>query len=67
MKEYSLYLNDYEKEEIVNEKSIYYIGNRMAKHDPRGDDSQGNYLWEKHDHLGFRYELIEKLGAGSFG
>ena len=58
MKEYSLYLNDYEKVEIMNEKTVYYIGNRTSKPPPRGDDNQGNYLWDKHDHIGFRYELI---------
>ena len=46
---------------------MYYVGRRNTKLPPKGDDSQGNYLWDKHDHLGFRYELIERLGGGSFG
>lgn len=54
--------------EIINEKEVYYIG---LKNKTTGggneDDLEGNYLWNKHDHIGFRYELIERLGSGSFG
>lgn len=27
----------------------------------------GDYKFVKHDHIAFRYEMIEKLGHGSFG
>ena len=67
MKEHSLFINEYERAEILNEKSVYYVGRRSVKMMPNGDDPQGNLIWDKHDHVGFRYEVIEKLGSGSFG
>lgn len=31
------------------------------------DDSEGNYLGIKGDHIGYRYEIMSLLGTGSFG
>ncbi len=31
------------------------------------DDERGDYNVVVNDHIAFRYELIDKLGAGSFG
>lgn len=31
------------------------------------DDENGNYHCVPHDHLAFRYEVLEVLGKGSFG
>ncbi|XP_063933642.1 dual specificity tyrosine-phosphorylation-regulated kinase 2-like [Zophobas morio] len=31
------------------------------------DDEDGNYHLYKHDHIGYRYEILEILGKGSFG
>lgn len=31
------------------------------------DDDQGDYKTTIKDHFGFRYEVLEHLGAGSFG
>ena len=31
------------------------------------DDDRGDYQVVMKDHLGFRYEVMEKLGSGSFG
>lgn len=53
--------------EIINEKAVYYIGLKNKTNTTTEDDLEGNYMWSKHDHIGFRYELIERLGSGSFG
>lgn len=31
------------------------------------DDERGDYLIVPHDHLAYRYEIIDTLGKGSFG
>ena len=31
------------------------------------DDDQGDYKIVVNDHLGYRYEVLEHLGAGAFG
>ena len=31
------------------------------------DDESGSYLKALHDHLAYRYEVLEVLGKGSFG
>ncbi|KAJ3045928.1 Dual specificity tyrosine-phosphorylation-regulated kinase [Rhizophlyctis rosea] len=31
------------------------------------DDSRGDYYLTKHDHVGYRYEILSLLGKGSFG
>ena len=31
------------------------------------DDERGDYLVIEHDHLAYRYEIIDTLGKGSFG
>ncbi|RKP04031.1 hypothetical protein CXG81DRAFT_1760, partial [Caulochytrium protostelioides] len=31
------------------------------------DDARGDYLLTRHDHIGYRYEILKLLGRGSFG
>jgi dual specificity tyrosine-phosphorylation-regulated kinase 2/3/4 len=31
------------------------------------DNDNGEYIFEMHDHIMYKYELIKKLGKGSFG
>lgn len=31
------------------------------------DNEQGDYLYTDHDHIKYRFEIIRKLGKGSFG
>lgn len=31
------------------------------------DDDQGNYIKISHDHIGYRYEVLDVIGRGSFG
>ena len=31
------------------------------------DGEDGEYIYENHDHINYRYEIIKKLGKGAFG
>ncbi|THU99372.1 hypothetical protein K435DRAFT_827726 [Dendrothele bispora CBS 962.96] len=72
----SQYLCDYERKEILDFSHVYYIGARSKKNfatldNPTNnygyDDDRGDYQVVNHDHLAFRYEVIDTLGKGSFG
>ncbi|TDL27191.1 hypothetical protein BD410DRAFT_739913 [Rickenella mellea] len=70
------YLSEYERKEILDFPSVYCIGARSDKKmatldNPTNnfsyDDERGDYLVVNHDHLAYRYEIIDTLGKGSFG
>jgi len=70
------YLSSFEREEIPGFPSVYYFGARSKKKPaaPENstnnfgyDDERGDYLVVNHDHLAYRYEIIDLLGKGSFG
>ncbi|KAI1790730.1 hypothetical protein LXA43DRAFT_890518 [Ganoderma leucocontextum] len=70
------WLCTYECKEILDYESVYYIGahseKKMATPDNSTnnygyDDERGDYLVINHDHLAYRYEIIDILGKGSFG
>ena len=70
------HLSEYERQEILDYSSVYYIGAGSAKkpaHPDRStnnygyDDDRGDYLVVDRDHLGYRYEVMDSLGKGSFG
>lgn len=70
------HLSEYERREILDYPSVYYIGTGSEKklaHPDRPtnnygyDDDRGDYLVIDHDHLGYRYEVMGSLGKGSFG
>lgn len=57
-------------------ESVYYVGARSEKkmatldnstNNHGYDDERGDYLVVNHDHLAYRYEVIDILGKGSFG
>jgi hypothetical protein len=67
---------NYECQEILDYPSVYYIGTGSEKkraHPDRTtnnygyDDERGDYLVVDHDHLAYRYEVMDSLGKGSFG
>ncbi|KAI9497246.1 kinase-like domain-containing protein, partial [Zychaea mexicana] len=69
-------LSPYEKKEILEYSQIFFVGNhakkRQATHDHPTcnhgyDDDRGDYHIVLRDHLGYRYEVLELLGKGSFG
>ena len=74
--EHARWLSEYECKEILDFDSVYYVGARsekkMATPDNTTnnfgyDDERGDYLVVLHDHLAYRYEVIDTLGKGSFG
>ena len=66
----SLYLTSYEEEEIKDFPSIYFFGKDSKKlegvkglaHNHGYDDDSGSYLKVLHDHLAYRYEVLEVIG-----
>ena len=70
------YLSEYERKEILDYPGVYYLGGKSSKNpatldnstNNHGyDDERGDYQVVVHDHLAFRYEVIDTLGKGSFG
>ncbi|KAF7359474.1 CMGC/DYRK/DYRK2 protein kinase [Mycena sanguinolenta] len=70
------YLSEYERKEILDFPAVYCIGAKSKKKpavldNPTNnygyDDDRGDYLVVNHDHLAYRYEVIDTLGKGSFG
>ncbi|KAJ3560932.1 hypothetical protein NP233_g10517 [Leucocoprinus birnbaumii] len=70
------YLSEYERKEIQDYTSVYFIGPKSKKkmatldnstNNHSYDDERGDYLVVNHDHLAYRYEVIDTLGKGSFG
>ncbi|CAE6520996.1 unnamed protein product [Rhizoctonia solani] len=70
------HLCPYERKEVLDFERAYYVGQgskkNMATLDSSTnnygyDDERGDYLVIKHDHLAYRYEIIDTLGKGSFG
>ncbi|BGP14545.1 serine/threonine protein kinase, CMGC, dual-specificity [Rhodosporidiobolus nylandii] len=73
---YSRYLAPYEKEEIQDYPKVYFVGPNCdkkpaTKEAPTNnfgyDDERGDYQLVMHDHIQYRYEVIDVLGKGSFG
>mmetsp|Transcript_7453 Transcript_7453/g.6716 ORF Transcript_7453/g.6716 Transcript_7453/m.6716 type:complete len:271 (-) Transcript_7453:144-956(-) len=68
-------LTDFEKGEILDYKMIYFIGSnaKKIKGSPAFpfnygyDDDRGDYKVVIKDHIGYRFEVLEFLGKGSFG
>ncbi|CAD8194978.1 unnamed protein product [Paramecium octaurelia] len=78
LKHYLDQLSDYEKKEIIDYETIYYLppkNIRLLNQDPNEDqqynngfdNSNGDYKFVKQDQIAYRYEMLEKLGHGSFG
>ncbi|CAD8111961.1 unnamed protein product [Paramecium sonneborni] len=70
-------LNDFEKKEIIDYENIYYLAPKQITQNQKefletqlnnGFDTQdGDYIFIKQDQIAYRYEMLEKLGHGSFG
>ena len=76
---FSKYLLEYEKTEILDYDTIYFfnINKRKAKNmqgcTPDGVDNNGfdndknEYIAEEGQHIAYRFEIMGRLGKGSFG
>ncbi|KAF9189561.1 hypothetical protein BGZ51_009456 [Haplosporangium sp. Z 767] len=77
LKLYAPYLSMYERAEIGEYPQVYYVGQNCRHKKPASmeasnsnfgyDDERGDYLIVTHDHLMYRYEVLDMLGKGSFG
>lgn len=75
LKYFSNEMNDHETSEILDYKTVYYLGQNSEK--VKGsilktpnygyDDDQGDYKVVVNDHIAYRYQIIDFLGKGSFG
>ncbi|CAG9328544.1 unnamed protein product [Blepharisma stoltei] len=68
-------LTEYEQGEILKYTNIYYIGlnSKKVKPNPKShfnygyDNEGGDYEIVMCDHIAYRYEIIDRIGKGSFG
>jgi dual specificity tyrosine-phosphorylation-regulated kinase 2/3/4 len=67
-------LSAYEKKEVASYQNVYFLDVDKMNSDPSGDfnsgydNENGDYLkLEIGDQLAYRFEIIDKLGRGSFG
>lgn len=69
-------LTKFEKEEIFNYPQVWFVGPTAQKiqADPNAkannygyDNEKGRYKAVKHDHINYRFEVLQNLGRGSFG
>uniref|UniRef100_A0A8C7F4Y2 dual-specificity kinase n=1 Tax=Oncorhynchus kisutch TaxID=8019 RepID=A0A8C7F4Y2_ONCKI len=68
-------LTEHEQEEVMDYSEVWYLGLDARKmkgspslpHNSGYDDESGGYLKVAHDHIGFRFEVLEVIGKGSFG
>eukprot|EP00474_Spongospora_subterranea_P010949 CRZ11407.1 hypothetical protein [Spongospora subterranea] len=75
LQRYSADLTAFEESEILAYSEIYFVGKTSKK--TRGipqasknngyDDERGDYRIVLHDHIAYRYEVLDILGNGSFG
>ncbi|CAL4082997.1 unnamed protein product, partial [Meganyctiphanes norvegica] len=75
LKTYGTRLTEFERREIEAYPECWYLGMDARKiHGEEGaqlnggfDDENGSYNKVKHDHISYRYEILEVIGKGSFG
>ncbi|CAD8199482.1 unnamed protein product [Paramecium octaurelia] len=71
---YQSQLADFEQNEIKEIDTIYYLRpetitlpQETQQYINTFDTKEGDYIFRQYDHIMYRYEMIEKLGHGSFG
>ncbi|XP_019617842.1 PREDICTED: dual specificity tyrosine-phosphorylation-regulated kinase 4-like isoform X2 [Branchiostoma belcheri] len=75
LKFYKGKLTGFEQSEILDYSEVWFVGAEARKIEgvqgsPQNngyDDENGSYLKVIHDHLAYRYEVLEVIGKGSFG
>lgn len=76
LRDYFDHLTLYERREITQYPHVYFVGRDVHKK-MRGDgasdlnhgfdDERGDYRLVEHDHIAYRFEVLEIVGRGSFG
>ncbi|XP_072936790.1 dual specificity tyrosine-phosphorylation-regulated kinase 2 isoform X1 [Epargyreus clarus] len=75
LKVYSERLTEWERTEIRKYPEVWFLGLDASKVQARSnlpnncgfDDENGSYNKQIHDHIAYRYEILEVIGKGSFG
>ena len=75
LRQYRHCITEYEQGEILEYKTIYYLGLGVAKIEAKStdemnygfDDVRGDYFLIHHDQIAYRYEILPMLGRGAFG
>ncbi|XP_053321070.1 dual specificity tyrosine-phosphorylation-regulated kinase 2 [Spea bombifrons] len=75
MRQYMHEMTTFEHHEIFKYPEVYYFGGAAKKrHGVVGgpnnggyDDNHGTYVHVRHDHVAYRYEVLDVIGKGSFG
>ncbi|XP_036920522.1 dual specificity tyrosine-phosphorylation-regulated kinase 4 [Sturnira hondurensis] len=68
-------LSSYEQSEILGYAELWFLGLEAKKFHVASekfsktsfDDEHGSYMKVLHDHIAYRYEVLEMIGKGSFG
>lgn len=68
-------LTEFEQEEIMDFPEIWFMGlgsqkiegSQGAPQNSGYDDEHGSYIRVLHDHIAYRFEVLEVIGKGSFG
>lgn len=71
---YAQVLTGYERTEIAQYPVVYFVGENARKIDGNAtaanfgfDDDKSDYKVVVDDHIGYRYQVLNELGRGSFG
>ena len=74
LQNFKRYLTPFEQNEIMSFRNIYYIAPGVVKLDINYklannglDDDRNDLVLVKHDHIVYRYEILEIIGRGSYG
>ncbi|XP_047042223.1 dual specificity tyrosine-phosphorylation-regulated kinase 2-like [Helicoverpa zea] len=75
LKLYGDRLSEWERNEVRKYPEIWFLGLEANKVQARAnlpnncgfDDENGSYNKQIHDHIAYRYEILEVIGKGSFG
>ncbi|XP_047453505.1 dual specificity tyrosine-phosphorylation-regulated kinase 4 isoform X2 [Mugil cephalus] len=68
-------LTEFEQEEIMDYSEVWFLGagsqkiegSQGAPQNSGYDDEHGSYIRVLHDHIAYRFEVLEVIGKGSFG
>lgn len=68
-------MTPYEQREVLEYPEVWFLGLEAKKIEgvpgaPQNsgyDDENGSYHKVPHDHMAYRYEILEVIGKGSFG
>ena len=63
---YKKELTDYEIHEITTFNTIYYVGIKANKNNNKSFIKKDRYHYKLSDHINYRYEIVSKLGTGSY-